>query len=164
MFVLEIVAVGALTALAVYRQTVLSEVATTNRFTPAISYGIAGPVVAGFALPHGAVGYLTTAVGLVLSAVAGVVRGYRTLIWMEPDGRIVRQGTAVTILLFLGPVAAAVAMGVLSYLAGLSDGPGFGEVVVMIAIMAACESEIVYRRRQKLALAVRRVRASARTA
>lgn len=157
MFVVEIVAIVALTAYASYRQTVVTEVATTNRFKLAISYGIVGLVAGGFALPHGAVGYGMLGAGLVLSAVVGLIRGYRTDIWMEPDGRIVRQGNAVTVLLFLGLVAAKLGLGVFSYFAGISDGAGFGGIVVMIAIMVAFQAEIVHRRGRKLALAVRRV-------
>ena len=163
MFILEIVAIGAMTAYAVYRQTVVSEVATANRFKLAIVYGVVGLVVGGFALPHGAIGYGMLAAGLVLSAVVGVIRGYRTDIWMEPDGRIVSKGNAVTIALFLGLVAVKFAMGALSFAAGVSDGAGFGEIVVMIAIMVAFQAEIVYRRRRRLALAVQRVPAPART-
>lgn len=164
MLVLEIVVVGAMTAYAIYRQTVLSEVATTNRFTLAIGYGIVGLVAVGFAPPRGAVGYTVLVMGLVVSAAVGLVGGRRTDIWMEPDGRIVRKGSAATILLFLGPVAARVGIGVLFLVAGIADRAGFGEILVMIAIMVGIPAQLVYRRRRKLALAVQRVPAAARTA
>ena len=73
---------------------------------------------------------------------------------MEQDGRIVRKGNLVTILLFVGLVAAKFAMGVLAYFQGIQDGAGFGEIMVMIAIMVAFQAEIVFRRAQKLARSV----------
>lgn len=160
MFVAEIVAIMAITAFAVGRQTVLTEVVTRNRFTPAIAYGIVGLVVGGFARPHGAIGYGLLVAGLVLSVVVGVIRGDRTDVWMELDGRIVRQGNAVTVLLFLGAVGAVLALDAISDIAGGSDiagDAGIGEIIVMIAVMVALQSEIVHRRRQRLALAVQRV-------
>ena len=151
---IEIVAIIAMTGYAIYLQTVVSVVATNARFKLAIIYGLVGLVVGGFALPHGVAGYGLLIAGLVLSAVVGVVRGYRTEIWMEPDGRIVRKGNLVTILLFVGLVAAKFVMGVLAYFEGIQDGAGFGEIMVMIAIMVAFQAEIVFRRAQKLARSV----------
>jgi hypothetical protein len=60
----------------------------------------------------------------------------------------------VTILLFVGLVAAKFGMGVLAYFKGIQDGAGFGEIMVMIAIMVAFQAEIVFRRAQKLARTV----------
>lgn len=148
---IEIVAILAMTGYAIYQQTVVSVVATNARFKLAIIYGIVGVVAGGFALPHGFAGYGLLIAGLALSAVVGVLRGYRTEIWMEPDGRIVRKGNLVTILLFVGLVAAKFAMGVLAYFKGIQDGAGFGEIMVMIAVMVAFQAEIVFRRAQKLA-------------
>ena len=161
MFVIEIIAIVAMTGYAVYRQTVVSEVATRHRFTLAIIYGLVGLIAGGFALPHGVAGYAMLITGLVLSAVIGIVRGYRTDIWMEPGGRIVRKGNAVTILLFLGLVAAKFGIGVLAWFTGVQDGAGFGEIVLMIAIMVAFQAEIVCRRARRLAVAVQRVPAAA---
>jgi hypothetical protein len=148
---IEIAIIIAMTGYAIYRQTVVSVVANQNRFKLAIIYGIVGLVAGGFALPHGPAGYGLLIAGLALSAVVGVARGYRTDIWMEPDGRIVRKGNALTILLFVGLVAAKFAMGVLAYFKGIQDGAGFGEIMVMIAIMIAFQAEIVHRRALKLA-------------
>lgn len=151
---IEIAAIVVLTGYAIYRQTVVSVVATGNRFKLAIIYGIVGLVAGGFALPHGTAGFGLLAAGLVLSAIVGVLRGYRTEVWMEPDGRIVCKGNAATIALFVGLVAAKFAMGVLAYFQDIQDGAGFGEIMVMIAIMVAVQSQIVYRRAQKLARSV----------
>jgi hypothetical protein len=150
---IEIAVIVAMTGYAIYQQTVVSVVATHNRFKLAIIYGIVG----GFALPHGSAGYGLLLAGLVLSAGIGVLRGYRTDLWMETDGRIVRKGNVLTILLFLGLVAAKFAMGVLAYFKGIQDGAGSGEIMVMIAIMVGFQAEIVYRRAQRLARSVQRV-------
>ena len=158
---LEIAIIVAMTGYAIYKQTVVSVVATKDRYKLAIIYAVVGLVAGGFALPHGWAGLGLLALGLVLSAGIGVIRGYRTEVWMEPEGRIVRKGNAVTILLFLGLVAAKFAMGVFAYFQGIQDGAGFGEIMVMIAIMVAFQAEIVYRRAQKLSHSVQRLPLSA---
>jgi len=54
---IEIVAIVAMTGYAIYKQTVVSVVATSNqRFKLAIIYGIIGLIAGGFALPHGFAG------------------------------------------------------------------------------------------------------------
>ncbi len=154
---IEIAIIVAMTGYAIYKQTVVNTVATHDRYKLAVVYGIVGLVVGGFALPHGWAGYGLLVLGLVLSAGIGVIRGHRTEVWMEPDGRMVSKGNAVTILLFLGLVGAKFAIGVLAYIEGIQDGAGLGEIMVMIAIMVAFQAQIVYRRAQKLSRSVQRV-------
>lgn len=152
--IVAIVAIVAMTGHAIYKQTVVSTVATSNRFKLAIIYAVVGLVAGGFALPHRYIGYGILVGVFVLSALVGVLRGYRTHVWMESDGRIVRKGNFVTIALFLGLVVAKFAVGVIAYFREIQDGAGFGEIMVMIAIMVAFQAEIVYRRRQHLAQSV----------
>ena len=60
---IEIFAIVALTAYAVYKQTHVSEVRDKGRFKLAVIYGIVGIAVGGFAIPHGAM-----AIGLLARA------------------------------------------------------------------------------------------------
>jgi len=53
------------------------------------------------------------------------------------------QGTALTISLFLGLVAAKFAIGTAAYFLHISDDGGFGEVLIMIAIMVAFQAQII---------------------
>ncbi len=155
---IEIVAIVAMTGYAIYKQTVVSVVATSNqRFKLAIIYGIIGLVAGGFALPHGLAGYGLLVGGLALSAAVGVLRGYRTDIWMESDGRIVRKGNVGDHPVVRRTGGRQIRMGVLAYFKGIQDGAGFGEIMVMIAVMVAFQAEIVYRRAQKLARSVQRL-------
>ena len=62
------------------------------------------------------------------------------------------------VFIFLGLIAAKFAIGTACYFLHISDDGGFGEVLVMIAIMVAFQAEIVWRRAQALG-----ARASART-
>ena len=154
---IEIIAMVAMTAYAVYKQTITSEVSAHRRFTMAILYTVIGVAVGGFTLPAGALGWGLLIFSLALSAVVGVIRGRKTNVWMRADGRAVRQGNAATITLFLGLIVAKFALGTLAYLAHISDGAGFGEIMVMIAIMIAVQAEIVYRRSQSLPTTLHRV-------
>ncbi|MFB0614793.1 hypothetical protein [Streptomyces sp. AGS-58] len=49
--------------------------------------------------------------GLVISVVAGVLRGRTMLIWREADGRLYRRGGRDTLLLWLATVALKLALG-----------------------------------------------------
>jgi hypothetical protein len=150
---LELVAVLALVGFAVYKQTKQQVVTGSARFKLAITYAIVGLAVGGFAWPDGTWGWVMLAVGLALSAAVGLARGRLTPMWTEdgPDGpRVVSKGTLLTIGLFLGLVAVKFALGTLAYFTGISDGGGFGEVLVMIAIMVALQAQIMWRRAQVL--------------
>jgi hypothetical protein len=93
---------------------------------------------------------LVLGVGLALSVVVGLAR------LRAEVGRVYSKGTPLTIGLFLGLAAAKVAIGTVCYFLKISDDGGFGEVLVMIAIMIAFQAEIVWRRAQALGRACRR--------
>jgi hypothetical protein len=147
---IEIVALLALVGYAIYRQTRQHEVVGgASRFKLAVIYAIAGVVIGGFALPHSTAEVLVLGIGLALSVAVGLARGRLTRLWTE-DGRVYSKGTPLTIGLFLGLVAAKFAIGTACYFLHISDDGGFGEVLVMIAIMIAFQAEIVWRRAQTL--------------
>lgn len=143
---LEIVAILAVTAYAVWRQTQVNEVKRQGRFKLALVYAGIGLAVGGFALPQGALGYGILTASLLLSAVVGVARGRLTRVWLDAEGRVLRQGTALTVALFLGLIAVKFALGTFAYVENVRDGAGFAEVMVMIAIMVAVQAELVWRR------------------
>jgi hypothetical protein len=70
--------------------------------------------------------------------------------WADDDGRVFCQGTPTTIALFVGLVAAKFALGTAAYFLHISDDGGFGEILVMIAIMIAFQAELVWRRAHAL--------------
>lgn len=152
----EILAILALVAWSVYRQTRISEVTAKSRFKMAITYTIVGLCVGGFDRPSGLAGYGMIAIGLALSLAVGLARGRLTRVWADAQGRVFSQGTWVTVALFLGLVAVKFGLGVLAWFAHISDGAGFGEVLIMIAIMIAVQAQIVYRRAESLTRAASR--------
>lgn len=147
---LAIAALVAMTGYAIYKQSQRHEVTGRDRFKMAIVYTVVGLLVGGFSQPHGGREWALLLVGLLLSVVVGVARGYWTRMWTEEgqDGRrrVWSQGTALTIGLFVGLVVAKFAMGTYAYFAGISDDGGFGEILVMIAVMVAFQAELVWRR------------------
>jgi hypothetical protein len=142
---IEITALLALVGFAIYRQSRRHEVLGASRFKLPLLYAVAGVVVGGFALPHTMPTVLLLVGSLALSVLVGVARGRLTRMWSE-HGRIYAQGTPVTIGLFLGLVAVKFAIGTACYLLHLTDGGGFGEILLMIAAMLAFQAEIVWRR------------------
>jgi hypothetical protein len=145
----EILVIVAMVGYAVYKQTQVSEVHGHGRFKLALIYGIVGLAVGGFALPHSVIGLGLLVLGLALSVVCGLARGHLTKVWVATDGRVLRQGTALTVGLFIGLVAVKFGIGTFEYLAGIKDA-GFGDVMLMIALMVGVQAEIVFRRAEKL--------------
>lgn len=143
---IEIITVIALIAYAVYKQTHVAEVKAKGRFTMALIYALVGIGVGGFVAPHGAASLALLAGSILLSVVVGVARGRLTRIWTTADGHILRQGTALTVGLFLGMIAVKFAMGTYAYLAHITDSSGFAEIMVMMAIMVAVQAEMIHRR------------------
>jgi uncharacterized membrane protein YfcA len=146
---IEIVALLALVGYAVYRQTRRHEVVGSARFKLAVIYAIAGVVVGGFSRPHTLAEVLLLVGSLALSVVVGLARGRLTRVWAH-EGRVYSQGTPLTIGLFLGLVAGKFAIGTACYFLQISDDGGFGEILVMIAVMIAFQAEIIWRRARAL--------------
>lgn len=142
----EILAILGMTAWAIYKQTVVTEVRAKGRFKMAAIYGVVAIVVGGFAQPHGATAWALLLVGIALSVAVGLARGFLTRIWTEPDGRVLRQGTVLTVALFLGLVLSKFVLGAIAQADHVNDGAGFGEVMLMIAVMVAFQAEVVWRR------------------
>ena len=154
---LAIVALLALTGYAIYRQSQRHEVAARGRFTMAIIYAVAGLVVGGFSQPESVAEWALLVISIALSVGVGVARGRLTRMWTEdrPDGRhVIAQGTVVTIGLFVAMVAVKFGLGTWAYFNHVSDDGGFGEILIMIAVMIAFQAELVWRRARALGATV----------
>lgn len=150
----QILVIAVLCIYALYRQSIRVEVTDgRQRFKLALIYGIVGLAVGGFYLPPSPASWGILVFGVLLSVVVGVARGRLTRLWVEPDGRMFRQGTPLTIALFVLLVGSKFGIGAWQYLHHAPEAHGgFGEVLVMIAVMVAVQAEIGWRR----ALALRR--------
>ena len=154
---LSIIALLALTGYAIYRQSQRHEVGARGRFTMAIIYAVAGFAVGGFSRPDGAAEWALLVISIALSVGVGLARGRLTRMWTEdrPDGRhVIAQGTVVTIGLFVAMVAVKFGMGTWAYFNHVSDDGGFGEILIMIAVMIAFQAELVWRRARALGATV----------
>jgi hypothetical protein len=145
-----IAAILALVAYAIYKQTQKHEIVRHGRYKLAITYAIVALCIGGFSRPDGLAEWSILVGSLALSVVFGIARGRRSNVWRDPDGRVYSQGTVLTITLFLILVAAKFAIGTVCYLTGVSDDGGFGEVMLMIAVMVAFQAELVWRRARAL--------------
>ncbi len=149
MSIYEILILVAMMGYAIYMQTKRHEVVGDGRFKLAVIYGLVGLVFGGLSLPDQPfeIGFLI--VGLLMSTVVGLIRGRYTRVWAE-GGKVYSQGTALTICLFLLLVLTKFAMGTVAYFMGLSDGGGFGEIMLMIALMVAFQAQIIWTRGRTL--------------
>jgi hypothetical protein len=150
MSITEIVAIIALVGYAVYKQTHVAEVQDRGRFKIAIIYAIVGLCVGGIVTPHSPTATVLLVASILLSVVVGVARGRLTRVWAEPDGRVMRQGTTLTVGLFLGMIAVKFGMGTYAYLAHVSSDGGFGEIMLMMAVMVAVQAQMIKNRADRL--------------
>ena len=146
----EIIVLLALVGYAIYQQSRRHQVVGSKRFKLAIIYAIVGLVVGGMHMPKNAAAWGLLVLSIALSVGVGLLRGRLTRMWATADGTVYSQGTALTIGLFLGLVAAKFAIGTAAYFLHISDDGGFGEVLIMIAIMVAFQAQLIWRRAQAL--------------
>lgn len=146
----EIVLLLALTGYAIYQQTRKHMVDPKTRFKLAIIYGIVGLVVGGLSLPENAAAVGLLVLSIALSVVVGLIRGRLTRVWAAADGHVYSQGTPLTIGLFVALVVAKFAIGTAAYFLHISDDGGFGEILIMIAVMVAFQAELIWRRARSL--------------
>jgi hypothetical protein len=151
----EIIILLALVGYAIYQQTRRHEVVGESRFKLAIIYAVVGLIVGGMHLPVTVAAVAFLVISLALSAVVGLLRGRLTKVWAGADGHVYSQGTALTISLFIGLVVVKFAMGTAAYFLHISDDGGFGEILIMIAIMVAFQAELIWRRAQAISPALR---------
>ncbi|MBM9469311.1 hypothetical protein [Nakamurella leprariae] len=149
MSVNEIIILVLMVGYAIYRQTQRHEVVGDTRFKLAIVYGIVGLVVGGYHVPDTGweIGFLVASLGL--SVIVGLLRGNHTKVWNE-GGRVLSQGTTFTISLFVLMVLAKVGLGTVAYFADISDSGGFGEILLMVALMMVFQAQIIWRRAEPL--------------
>jgi hypothetical protein len=142
----EILAIIGLVAYAIYKQTHIAEVKDGGRFKLAIIYAIVGVCVGGFAKPSGLASFTLLALSILLSLVVGLARGRLTHVWAAADGHVYRQGTVRTVGLFLGMIAVKCGMGAYAAITHIPASGGFGEIMVMMAVMVAVQAELIKRR------------------
>ena len=89
---------------------------------------------------------------LLVAGVLGGIRGLTVLVWRDPGGQALRQGTAVTIGLWIASIA--VHIGADLWLDDLSDIAGLGtsSIMVYLAITWAVQGFVVRERASRLAI------------
>jgi hypothetical protein len=151
---IEIVILVAMIGYAIYRQTRRHEIVGASRFKLAIIYAVIGVAVGGFSRPDSAGEWGLLIASLALSVVVGLARGRLTRVWADDDAsgerKVYSKGTALTVGLFLGMVVAKFGLGTYAYFAHISDDGGFGEILIMIAVMVAFQAELIWRRARPL--------------
>jgi hypothetical protein len=144
-----LIAILALTGYAVYQQTRKHEITGRSRFKLAIIYAVVG-LVLGVQFAHSTGAIALLAVSLLASLLVGYVRGIRSRLWRETDGRVFSQGTVFTVGLFLGLIAFKFALGTVAYFSHISYGDSLGEILLMVGLMLAVQAEIIWRRAQAM--------------
>jgi hypothetical protein len=145
----ELILILTMTGYAVYQQTRRHELHQKTRFKLAIIYGLVGLAVGGFNLPHTPLSITFLGISIALSVVVGLIRGRYTRIWRE-GSTLFSQGTTLTVTLFLLLIASKIALGTIAYFLHASDDGGFGEIMIMIALMVAVQAELIWRRAKRL--------------
>jgi uncharacterized membrane protein len=149
----QLVFLAGMVGFAIYRQTRVGPAGGPGRFKMALIYGAIGLVslaLTGWVLPGDSRGWAVLAIGITLSAVVGVARGLLTRVWTDENGRVLRQGTWLTVSLFVAMIIVKIAITVFAQLSGIQTGSSFAQILLVVAIMIAVQAEIVHRRAQRL--------------
>lgn len=150
MTTVELIALVALVAFSVYRQSRLAPVTGHGRFKLPLIYAMVG-ICLGVSIVHTPLSLGLFAIGLVASLIVGLLRGRMTRVWREADGRIYSRGTVASVAMFFGLIAFKFALGTVAYLTHARYERGIGTILVMIGVMLAVQAELVWRRAQALA-------------
>lgn len=145
----ELIIILALTGYAVYKQTHRHEVTGQSRFKLAIIYAVVG-LVLGVQVAHSGPAIALLAASLVASLLVGWVRGTRSRMWRESDGRVYSQGTVFTVGLFLALIAFKFVLGTVAHFADVAYDSSMGEILLMIGLMVGVQAEIIWRRAQAM--------------
>ena len=149
----EIIIILALVGYAIYQQTRQHQVVGPGqRFKLAIIYAIdrsgrRRPAHAAALSPPVAFLLISLALSIVRRAPA---RPPDHASGPPPTATSTARGPALTIGLFLGLVVAKFAIGAAAYILHISDDGGFGEILIMIAIMVAFRPQLSWRRARAL--------------
>lgn len=149
MTILENVILVLMVGYSIYRQVQLHEVVGDSRFKLAIIYGVIGLIVGSYQLPFNSWEIIATVISLSLGIIVGLLRGKYCHVWAD-QGRVYTKGTVFTLSLFIGLLVVKIGMGTISYINGSSNSGTFGDILVMIALMIAFQSEVVWRRAKPL--------------
>ncbi|WP_080793640.1 DUF1453 family protein [Corynebacterium pacaense] len=141
----ELVGILALTTYAIYQQTRQHEVVAATRFKLPLIYGVAGLVLGGIHPPQTRLAAIFLIISVVLSLVVGQIRGRLTRLWVE-EGKVYSKGTVLTVGLFLGLIASKFVLGTVAYFLHASETGGFGEILIMLALMMMIQAELIHRR------------------
>lgn len=155
MSVMDIAVGVAIVGLIMVRQMCVRPVAEDARMVLFLVLGVLGVVsmsrtLQGHQVPMSAVVLLVGS--LVLAAVLGGVRALSVRVWRAPDGRALRQGSAVTAVLWIVSIAAH--LGADLWLDKLSDVAGLGasSILAYLAITWAAQSAVIRSRALRLAV------------
>ncbi|SFM92072.1 hypothetical protein [Variovorax sp. OV329] len=152
----EIAILALMSVYALWRQSMQHAVSLgPARFKLALIYAGAGLVIGGYHLPPDRSSWLTLAGSLLASVGVGLLRGRYTRLWRDAQGQLWSQGTPLTITLFVLLVGGKFALGAWQYIHRQHPHGGFGEVLVMIALMLAMQSQIIWHRGRNDDLPVR---------
>jgi hypothetical protein len=95
---------------------------------------------------------VTALVASMTSAVVfGLARGVSTRVWQDPDG-LMRQGTSITLGLWIISIALRIGIGAVAHRAGVSQSVTFGELPLFLGVTLAAQNVVIWMRAQALAV------------
>jgi len=102
------------------------------------------------AVPVGAVALLV--LGVVVGGALAALRGYQVRVWRDADGTVVRQGSGLTVLLWLVAIAAHLGVDVLiDHVSHPLAGLGSASLVLYLGVVLGIQSLVVQHRARLVA-------------
>ncbi len=137
----------------VARQLQVRPVRETSALRLALILGVIGIIDTGQAMKGHHLDSTTVALlalGLVLGAGLGAVRALTVRIWAGPDATMLRQGTALTAVLWIASLAVHFGLdGLVDHFSGVSD-LGSATILIYLAVTLSVQRELIRLRAAKL--------------
>jgi hypothetical protein len=88
---------------------------------------------------------------LATAVVFGLARGYTTRVWLD-SGTVTRQGTAITLALWIIAILLRIGIGAIARHAGVPQSVTFGELPLFLGVTLAAQNLVIWMRAQALGM------------
>jgi hypothetical protein len=90
------------------------------------------------------------AVNAVIAITLGLWRGTSIRVWREAAGTILRQGTLLTLAIWLVAIALRALTAIIGHASGMASSVSFGELPLFLGITFAAQNLVVWARAQSM--------------
>jgi hypothetical protein len=152
---LPTVVVGAaLVLFIIYRQLIRRPIEARQLVVLPVVLAALGLINLNHEPPTASAAVVALVASLVSAVVFGLARGFSTRVWQDAGG-VLRQGTPVTLALWIVGIALRIGIGALAHRAGVAQSVTVGELPLFLGVTLAAQNLVIWMRAQALGMSPR---------